>query len=69
MVSLQTMKVKVKGEGDINLQKGSDVSSLVKELDYHLDSVIVLSDDEPLPLDHDLKEEMELKIISVVSGG
>ncbi|MFP3871615.1 MAG: MoaD/ThiS family protein [Candidatus Aenigmatarchaeota archaeon] len=63
------MKVEVEGKGSVEVPEDSSVSTLVKELDYHLDSVVVLLDDEPLSLDHGLKEGMELKIVSVVSGG
>lgn len=63
------MKVKVEGEGEVSLPEGSDVSSLVEKLDYHQDSIIVLSGDEPVPLNEDLKDGMDLNIISVVSGG
>ncbi len=63
------MKVKVEGEGEIEVQENSEVSSLVNRLGYHLDSVIVLENEEPLPIDSNLEDGMELKIISVVSGG
>ncbi|MBS3816635.1 MAG: MoaD/ThiS family protein [Candidatus Thermoplasmatota archaeon] len=63
------MEVEVEDEGKVCVSDNSDVSTLLEKLDYHLDSVIVLSDDEPVPLDHPLKEDMKLKIVSVVSGG
>ncbi|MEF8874070.1 MAG: MoaD/ThiS family protein [Candidatus Thermoplasmatota archaeon] len=63
------MKVEVEGEGEVDLPEDSRVSTLVKELDYHLDSVIVLLDDEPLSLEHELEDGMEVDIVSVVSGG
>lgn len=63
------MKVKVEGEGEIEVPENSEVSSLVNKLGYHLDSVIVLENEEPLPIDSNLEDGMHLKIISVVSGG
>ncbi len=63
------MKVEIEGEGEIELPENSKVSTLVKELGFHLDNVIVLQDDEPLSLEHELKDDMQLKIVSVVSGG
>lgn len=59
----------VEGEGVVTLEPRKSVSDLVKMLDYHLDSVIVLDEGEPLPLDKELKDGMKLKILSVVSGG
>ncbi len=63
------MKVNVKGQGEVEFEDGMSISDLVEKLDYHKDSVIVLKDDEPTPLDEDLEDGMSLKIISVVSGG
>ncbi|MFO7792774.1 MAG: MoaD/ThiS family protein [Candidatus Saliniplasma sp.] len=63
------MKVDVEGEGVVKLEPGKLVSDLVKKLDHHQDSVIVLNDGEPLPLDEELDEDMNLKVVSVVSGG
>lgn len=63
------MKVKVEEEGEVDLEEESTVEDLLKELDYHLDSVVVISDDDPLPLDYNLEKDMEVKIIPVVSGG
>jgi len=63
------MKVDVEGEGEITLESGKSVSDLVSKLDHHQDSVIVLRDGEPLPLDEKLEDGMKLKVVSVVSGG
>lgn len=63
------MKVKVDGFGEVSLSDGANISSLIEKLDHHQDSVIVLEDREPTPLDKELDERKEYKIISVVSGG
>ncbi len=63
------MKVNIEDEGSIEVPEGSQVSTVVKELDHHVDSVIVLSDGEPIPLDDKVEENMDLKILPVVSGG
>ncbi len=63
------MKIEIKGEGPIDVPEGSEVSDVIESLDYHVDSVIVTSDGEPVPLDDEVKENMTLKILSVVSGG
>ncbi len=63
------VRVEIENDGPIEVPKGSDVSDVIQSLDYHIDSVIVLSDGEPVPLDDEVKEDMTLKILSVVSGG
>ncbi len=63
------MKVYIEDEGEIEIPKGSQVSDVIEKLDHHIDSVIVLSDGEPITLDDELEENMELKVLPVVSGG
>ena len=63
------MKVYIEDEGEIEIPKGSQVSDVIEKLDHHIDSVIVLSDGEPITLDDQLEENMELKVLPVVSGG
>ncbi len=63
------MKVKIEGEGKIEIPEGSKISTVVEKLDHHLDSVVVLRDGRPVPLDDEVEEDMDLKIIPVVSGG
>ncbi len=63
------MKIKVKDEGKVQVPDESTVKTVLEQLDYHLDSVVVISEDEPLPLDQEVEEGMTLKIIPVVSGG
>ncbi len=63
------MKVNIEDEGKVKVPEGSRVSAVIEKLDHHIDSVIVLRDGEPLPLDHELEENMDLKILPVVSGG
>lgn len=63
------MRVKIENEGDIEIPKGSSVSSVVEKFDYHLDSVVVLSKGKPVPLEEEVDEDMTLKIVPVVSGG
>lgn len=64
-----SMKVKVEEKGHVSLPEKSDVSNLIQELGYHIDSVIVLNKGEPVPDDERVKENASYKIISVVSGG
>ncbi len=63
------MKVYIEDEGEIEVPEGSQVSTVIKKLDHHVDSVIVLSDGEPITVDDEVEENMNLKILPVVSGG
>ncbi|MEF8832282.1 MAG: MoaD/ThiS family protein [Candidatus Thermoplasmatota archaeon] len=63
------MKVNIEDEGKMEVPKGSEVSTVIERLDHHIDSVIVLSDGEPIPLDDKIEENMTLKVLPVVSGG
>ncbi len=63
------MKVNIEDEGSVEIPEGSQVSTVIKKLDHHIDSVIVLSNGEPIPLDEKIEEDMDLKILPVVSGG
>ncbi|MEF8834863.1 MAG: MoaD/ThiS family protein [Candidatus Thermoplasmatota archaeon] len=63
------MKVNIEDEGKVEVPKGSEVSTVIERLDHHIDSVIVLSDGEPIPLDDKIEENMTLKVLPVVSGG
>jgi len=42
---------------------------LLKNLDLHLDSYILVRDDMPIPIDQKLNDGDKIKILSVVSGG
>lgn len=63
------MKVKIEDQGKIKIPEGSKVSTVVEKLDHHLDSVVVLSEGKPVPLEEEVKEDMALKVVPVVSGG
>ncbi len=63
------MKVNIEDHGKVEVPEGSRVSAVLEKLDHHIDSVIILCDGEPIPLDDELEEDMDLKILPVVSGG
>ncbi len=63
------MKVHVQGLGTMDIPQDSLVSDLVASMDKHLDSVIVIMESKPVPLDTPLKEGDTLRVLSVVSGG
>ncbi|MFP4000453.1 MAG: MoaD/ThiS family protein [Thermoplasmata archaeon] len=64
-----TVKVKIEGEGELEIPEDSKVSTVVERLDHHLDSVVVISEGKPLPIKEKLEEGMSLKVVPVVSGG
>jgi sulfur carrier protein ThiS len=66
------ISVKISREKDkkeIDLKDGSTVIDLLKKLNLKPDTLIVLNDDIPIPIDEVLKDKQNLSIILVSSGG
>ena len=68
------MKIKVKIPRkneikEIQLKDGSTVEDALSKLQIKPDTVIVMSNKTPVPIDDILKNEQELTIIQVFSGG
>ena len=68
------MKIKVKisrtnKEKVIQLEKGSTVLDLLNKLKIKPDTVVVMRNKTPVPIDDNLKEKQEISIIQVFSGG
>ncbi len=62
--------VNVEGENkEVEVPEDGRFSEIVEQFDYHLDSVVVLSGDEPVPMDEKIDTTRPIKIVSVVSGG
>ncbi len=53
----------------INIEPGSTVEYLLKKIKLKPDTLIVMSDSKPIPVDDVLNEGQELTIIQVASGG
>jgi len=73
-MGFDSMKIQVKILTDNNtkkleVNKGSTVSEVLKQLQLKPDTVIVLNDDIPIPVDEKINERQEVKIIRVASGG
>ena len=68
------MKVSVKISRDketkeIDLKDGSTVMDLLKKLNLKPDTLIVINNNLPIPVDDELKDKQNLSIILVSSGG
>jgi len=53
----------------IILEKGSKVRDLLEKIKIKPDTIIVMSDNTPIPVDDTLTENQEILIIQVASGG
>jgi len=53
----------------VNLEKGSTVYDLLKKLNLKPDTIIVMNNNMPIPVDDVLEDEQNLSIIQVSSGG
>jgi len=66
------IRVKLKRSGEkkeINIDSNATVQSILKKLDIKPDTVIVMYNDKPIPVDETLKDNQELTILQVSSGG
>jgi len=54
---------------EIELDKGSTVSDLLQKIQLKPDTVIVTSDNIPMPIDDVITKKQEFKVIQVASGG
>lgn len=54
---------------EIIVKKDSTILDLLNKLDLKPDTVIVMRDNIPIPIDENLKKDQELSIIQVSSGG
>ena len=54
---------------EVNLKKGSTVLDLLKKLKLKPDTIIVMDNNLPIPVDDVLKDKQNLSIIQVSSGG
>jgi sulfur carrier protein ThiS len=53
----------------IDLKKGSTVEVVLEKLKIKPDTVVVMINDNPIPIDYQIKEVDELTILQVSSGG
>jgi len=54
---------------EIQLETESTVNDLLKKMNLKPDTLIVMSDNVPIPIDNALKDGQEVTIIQVSSGG
>ena len=73
-IDIGPMKIRVKlipqnTSQEIDIKKGSTVIDLLRTIHRRPDSVIVLKNKTPLPVDDVILDDQELSIIQVASGG
>jgi len=73
-MGIDSMKILVKTLPDNNskeleIKSGSKIIDLLNRISLKPDSIIVLKDTSPVPVDDSIIEEQELTIIKVASGG
>jgi len=60
---------RIKETKEIHLETGSTVNDLLREMNLKPDTLIVMSNNTPIPVDNALKDGQEVAIIQVSSGG
>jgi len=73
-MGIDSMKILVKTLPDnniknIEIKSGSKIIDLLKKISLKPDSIIVLNDTSPVPVDENINEEQKITIIKVASGG
>jgi len=68
------LKIKVKisrtnETKEVNLENGTSVQGLLKKINLKPDTIIVLNNNKPIPIDDELTNGEELTILQVSSGG
>jgi sulfur carrier protein ThiS len=54
---------------ELEVDDKSTAYDVLKKLELTPDTMIVLRDDQPIPIDEELNENDKIKIIQVISGG
>jgi sulfur carrier protein ThiS len=54
---------------ELEVDDNSTAYDILKKLELTPDTMIVLRDDQPIPIDEELNENDKIKIIQVISGG
>ena len=57
------------GNKQLDLQSGSTVADVIKNLGLNVSAQIVLRDNRPIPIDEKIDDGDELRIIETFSGG
>ena len=68
------MKIKVKlsrinKTKEVNLEKGSTIEDLIRQINLKPDTIIVIDKKKPIPITEVLIDNQELTILQVSSGG
>jgi len=54
---------------ELKTEEGTTINDVLKKIDLKPDTVIVMENDKPLPIDDKIKDGQEITIIQVSSGG
>jgi sulfur carrier protein ThiS len=68
-VKIKVRISRINNEKELQLEKRSTVLDLLNKLMIKPDTVVVLSNKIPVPIDDELKDKQEITIIQVFSGG
>jgi sulfur carrier protein ThiS len=68
-VNIKVKLLRSNEKKELQLEKKSTINDLLKKLDLKPDTVVVMNNDKPIPVDDDLTDEEELTILQVSSGG
>jgi len=68
-VSVKILLLPEREKRTVEVPKGADGFALLKALNINPENVIIVRNDEPIPVDSRIRSGDDLKVVRVVSGG
>ena len=69
IMKVQVTKFNDRSPIELEVDENSTPYDVLKKLELTPDTMIVLRDEKPIPIDEELNENDKIKIIQVISGG
>ena len=68
-VSVKILLLPEREKRTVEVPKGADGFALLKALNINPENVIIVRNDEPIPVDSKIRSGDDIKVVRVVSGG
>ncbi len=53
----------------IHIEKNDSIGSVIKKFGFHLDTIVVLCDNKPIPETKKISEDIEITVLEITSKG
>jgi sulfur carrier protein ThiS len=68
-LQVKVKRIRTKKTQNVKIKEGFKVEDLIYKLNLRPDTLIVMKDNMPIPIDSNLNDNQELVIVEVSSGG